>query len=614
MNTYGDLRKETVDQIIKVWNILQNEKIKFIGQLVSKLFVLLGNDVSECQQLALDIYFEMICCEFKTTEDFQEVERHGIDALYHFSESNKSSGEAGSNFMQLVYDELKFRFEQQSEMLEDGVKFLNHLQTMFDLMTSIHTATEEDQKATKCLKMISYLASTGKAKMGGRKRMYLLYAHLLAKFQYDLKNYVEAGLALQLQIAYLDWSDNHLERLKNYKQEPECERKALLMKTAITYFATGEDFPRAIAQCETLIEYYQYQTYQYENIQAMLDTEQKYYQWMDQDKLFCHYYRVVYYGVGFSDELQNQEFVYRGEKLESIMEFTNRLKKKFPEAKMLMSSDPPKGDDSKRDQVVSITRLIIPDEIIREKLTQQKEEERKKEGKPSLFDEPYGNYPGMKLRKGIRNNKMPIRVLKYRKHDNIKVFLYTKQDQRSPEKHPENEFKDLWVKRKYIFVEDSFPTVRRRVKVIDTKVDLLTPIQNATLSVRTKNSELLKIISDVRKSIKIPRFGNDKGRESEIVDMRSLSMCLTGIIDAAVNGGTKKYIKAFLCKEYLRTNPDDKFKIFVSELKKVLKEQIEYLEDGLNTLKENSGKLKKLTDHLTDKYKQMKIETDLYML
>ena len=35
-------------------------------------------------------------------------------------------------------------------------------------------------------------------------------------------------------------------------------------------------------------------------------------------------------------------------------------------------------------------------------------------------------------------------------------------------------------------------------------------------------------------------------------------MNLNGIIDAAVNGGTKLYLEAFLCEDYIASHPDDK--------------------------------------------------------
>jgi hypothetical protein len=41
------------------------------------------------------------------------------------------------------------------------------------------------------------------------------------------------------------------------------------------------------------------------------------------------------------------------------------------------------------------------------------------------------------------------------------------------------------------------------------------------------------------------------------VDVGPLSMALNGTIDAAVNGGTQKYIEAFLTDEFKNLNADD---------------------------------------------------------
>jgi hypothetical protein len=63
------------------------------------------------------------------------------------------------------------------------------------------------------------------------------------------------------------------------------------------------------------------------------------------------------------------------------------------------------------------------------------------------------------------------------------------------------------------------------------------------------------------------------------VDVGPLSMNLNGMIDAAVNGGTLKYLSAFLGPEYLKNTPKDADK--VQFLKDVLREQLEDLDHGL---------------------------------
>ncbi len=77
----------------------------------------------------------------------------------------------------------------------------------------------------------------------------------------------------------------------------------------------------------------------------------------------------------------------------------------------------------------------------------------------------------------------------------------------------------------------------------------MTPIENAALSIINKNDELKEKIDSVQNA------------PGDVVDVGPLSMLLNGVIDAAVNGGTSKYISAFLCEEFAQEHTDDVIKI-----------------------------------------------------
>jgi hypothetical protein len=81
------------------------------------------------------------------------------------------------------------------------------------------------------------------------------------------------------------------------------------------------------------------------------------------DRIFPTYYRVALFGKGFPEHLQDQEFVYRSGhegNLESVMEFTNRIKSYFPNAKVVNSTDLPPSEvqvDNFKGQFIQITTL-----------------------------------------------------------------------------------------------------------------------------------------------------------------------------------------------------------------------------------------------------------------
>lgn len=67
-------------------------------------------------------------------------------------------------------------------------------------------------------------------------------------------------------------------------------------------------------------------------------------------------------------------------------------------------------------------------------------------------------------------------------------------------------------------------------------------------------------------------------RNDEALDIKTLSMKITGIVDPAVMGGFGKYEKAFLTPDYLEEHADEKH--LVEELKDLIASQIPLLEIG----------------------------------
>lgn len=83
-----------------------------------------------------------------------------------------------------------------------------------------------------------------------------------------------------------------------------------------------------------------------------------------------------------------------------------------------------------------------------------------------------------------------------------------------------------------------------------------------------KNKELRETINKVQ-----------SGEHGVKIDR--LSMALSGILDAAVNGGTAKYQEAFLTKEYSMHHKDKASQDFISHLKITLLDQLEIVSYGL---------------------------------
>lgn len=117
---------------------------------------------------------------------------------------------------------------------------------------------------------------------------------------------------------------------------------------------------------------------------------------------------------------------------------------------------------------------------------------------------------------------------------------------------------------------------------------VLTPIENAIDAIIAKTGELKDMTAKVA-----------GGTTANPVDANPLSMCLNGIIDAAVNGGTKLYIEAFMGKDFLEENPSEKFVHLQQNLKKSLLDQLISIDQSLQVYGSRCDeKLMALYDHL----------------
>jgi len=312
------------------------------------------------------------------------------------------------------------------------------------------------------------------------------------------------------------------------------------------------------------------------------------------ERFYANYFRVVYHGSGFSEDIREKEFVYRGVKLEPVMDFVGRIKKKYTDAFILMSSDKP--SEKQREQnpkIISVTTLVRPSYVERCQLLSVWEHKDNKQMK--LWQERLKEFQISKSSPSTHVSKpqqIPEQVRKQRENSDIQVFNYSVPVQKGG-KNPKNEFKDLWVVKTSILVKEPFPSNRRRIQVVDRKESHVSPVENATETIIEKTKELQQKIANVAGA-----------SFDQPVDLNPLSMGLNGVIDAAVSGGAQMYIEAFLYDSFLKDNPGQEKQ--QEALKQALREQITLLKTGLKTFGDRAGEsLVGLHDHLRKNYLMM---------
>merc|ERR1719150_1796359 len=294
------------------------------------------------------------------------------------------------------------------------------------------------------------------------------------------------------------------------------------------------------------------------------------------DRVFHAAYLVRFNGSfpnqhGAADEVGGKAFVYRsgnGKHPESVRDFTQRIKEKYPTAKVVNSAaamDTLTDDTKEDEQLIQITTLSASSKL-------------EMEGGPFSWD------TGSK-------RKAPLRMKKYYRENETDTYFYTNASQRKKNKK-DNEFRSLWITKTFIVCQDVIPSMRRRIPVINEKIVEYTPFQTAINNLNSKNQEIEKIIE---------KLENDHTKSTN-----DISMNLNGILDAAVMGGVAKYREAFFDGTYLTENPTET-KI-VPKFVNTLKEQMSIAKTGLDSYEKYAiDALQPHIDHLKTCYKKQMI-------
>jgi dedicator of cytokinesis protein 3 len=210
--------------------------------------------------------------------------------------------------------------------------------------------------------------------------------------------------------------------LHRYPFATPAERREELYKEAIELFVKSHDWEAAVALCEELRQRYQRQIFNYNLLSKLLHEQAGFFEKIATvDRFYPSHFRVGFYGQQFPPEYRNKQYVYRGDALESIIDFSNRMKSKFSGVKTLPSKTQPSADqfESWDTRWMQISKLT-----------------------PSTSAEMVGEQPKF-------NTLMHPRVLKYYQNNDIDVFYYTRVF-RKKKKKGDNEFLDLWVSKQFL--------------------------------------------------------------------------------------------------------------------------------------------------------------------
>ncbi|XP_029630018.1 dedicator of cytokinesis protein 3-like [Salmo trutta] len=535
LDKYGDMRAMMAYELFSMWQKLGENKIHFIPGMIGPFLGVTLVPQGEVRNIMIPIFHDMMDWEQRKNGNFKQVEAELIDKL----DSLVSEGKGDENYRELFslltqlfgpYPSLLEKIEQET-WRETGISFVTSVTRLMERLLDYRDCMKGDETENKKIGCTVNLLNFYKSEIN-KEEMYIRYIHKLCDMHLQAENYTEAAFTLLLYWELLHWEERPLREFLHYPAQSEWHRKEGLSRKVIHYFNKGKCWEYGVPLCRELA--FQYETlYDYQSLSWIRKMEAAYYDSiMEQQRLEPEFFRVGFYGRKFPFFLRNKEFVCRGHDYERLEAFQQRMLGEFPQA-------------------IAMQHPNQPDEAILQCDAQ--------------YLQIYAVTPVPENVQILQMDRVPDRIKSFYRVNNVRRFRYDRPFHKGS-KDRENEFKSLWIERTTLILTLPLPGISRWFEVDKRELVEVSPLENAIYVVENKNHELRTLISQYQHK---QLHGN----------INLLSMCLNGVIDAAVNGGIARYQEAFFDKEYISSHPEDTEKI--TALKDLMQEQVYILGVGL---------------------------------
>jgi hypothetical protein len=341
-----------------------------------------------------------------------------------------------------------------------------------------------------------------------RTEDYSIYPHfclLLYDLHIILNSYVEAAECLIKCVGIIQkhWEPTEIMVADSvFQEQTASERINSMLHKAFEHFMQAQFFERAAETADQLRRIAEAGTPDYEELANIIELQQK--AWNEivttERTAINRFYGAKFYGEGFHEYHRNKIFVYRRGGYFDNGQMLNYIRQKFPNAEV--SPRPPSEEDAGKDYIYVFN--VKP---------QFDYEYCPEEAPASIMVKSVCNIDTFTL-------EVPVRVrIKEKKYNEIAEY-----------------HRDITT------YKISFPLhdIARRALVVETEGPRrLSPVECAVVDTNAKSLELLQKASSYWRCI-IYDAPFDKSAVS------AFSMLINGIVNAAVNGGTKLFQELFL--------------------------------------------------------------------
>lgn len=304
----------------------------------------------------------------------------------------------------------------------------------------------------------------------------------------------------------------------------------------IDYYDKGKAWEKAMELCKELAEQYEAKTLDYQSLKSILLKQASFLDLiLTIDRPAPSYFRVHCWGQAWPLAHRNKDWIVQGADWEKLASFSERMQLMYPTAQLVTANTMPSFDAMDKGQYLQVTALVP---------------------NPNR-DSPIFTTPGV----------VP-RIRQYHEHQSVNQFSYQilKRHTKANSDPGSQAVTDIWTERRVLFSEATFPNVARKANVINYSTVRSSPIENAIQAIKSKNDELLELERRFK-----PLSSDDK----EDINVNSLSLALTSVIDSPLNGGIHKYKEAFLGQSYSQQHQgSNEHADFVRQLKSAIEDQV----------------------------------------
>ncbi|KAL3048507.1 hypothetical protein OYC64_007128 [Pagothenia borchgrevinki] len=525
LEKYGDMRVMMGCEIFSMWQNLGEHKLNFIPAMIGPFLEVTLVPQPDLRNVMIPIFHDMMDWEQRRSGNFKQVEAKLIDKL----DSLMSEGKGDETYRELFNSILLKKIERET-WRESGISLIATVTRLMERLLDYRDCMKLGEVDGKKIGCTVSLLNFYKTELN-KEEMYIRYIHKLYDLHFKAQNYTEASYTLLLYDELLEWSDRPLREFLNYPMQSEWQRKEYLHLTIVQNFDRGKCWENGIILCRELADQYE-SYYDYRNLSKMRMMEASLYdKIMDQQRLEPEFFRVGFYGKKFPFFLRNKEFVCRGHDYERLEAFQQRMLNEFPHA-------------------IAMQHVNQPDQTIYQADAQ--------------YLQIYAVTPIPESQDVLQRDGVPDNIKSFYKFNHIWRFRYDRPFHKGT-KDKENEFKSLWVERTTLTLVQSLPGISRWFEVEKRELVEVSPLENAIEVIENKNLQLRTLITQCQ--------------SRQMQNINPLTMCLNGVIDAAVNGGLARYQEAFFVKDYIMNHPEDGDKI--GRLRELMFEQAHILEYGL---------------------------------